>query len=395
MKFLIINTDYPDFLEWFYSRNPGLEKQPYDEQMRARNESLFGVADFYSDNLRKLGHEAWDVHANNGFLQAAWAREHGAMAKDNALTRLRLRECLKKLRRTAARTPLRLLKPFFRPVLQSLDSQQNWFYEILAAQIKYYRPDVLLNQVMNGISVSFLKEVKQYTRFLVGQHAATKLPESEDWGCYDLVVSSFPPTIDWFRQRGINCALNRLAFEPRILSYLKDSHQKDIPISFIGSFHAVHKSRVEWLEKIAARFSELKLWGPSVDQLKNSPALQKHYSGQAWGLEMYRILQGSRITLNHHGDVPPYANNCRLYEATGVGTLLITDWKPNLHEMYEPGKEVIAYRTPEECTDLIRHYLENDRERQEVSRAGQEKTLRDHTYFQRMQELAEIIQKQL
>jgi len=65
MRFLIINIDYPEFLGWLYSRHPGLEEQSYEEQMRVRAESLFGVADFYSSNLRKLGHEAYDVHANN------------------------------------------------------------------------------------------------------------------------------------------------------------------------------------------------------------------------------------------------------------------------------------------------------------------------------------------
>jgi spore maturation protein CgeB len=81
----------------------------------------------------------------------------------------------------------------------------------------------------------------------------------------------------------------------------------------------------------------------------------------------------------------------RLYEATGVGTLLITDWKENLHELFEPGKEVIAYRTPEECGELIQYYLEHEVEREAIARAGQERTLREHTYYQRMQELVDII----
>ena len=56
------------------------------------------------------------------------------------------------------------------------------------------------------------------------------------------------------------------------------------------------------------------------------------------------------MTLNHHIDVAEaYAGNLRLFEATGVGTLLVTDWKKNLHEMFEAGKEVVTYRTPEEC----------------------------------------------
>ena len=51
MKFLIINTDYPDFLHWLYAQHPGLEDRSYKEQLDARSESLFGVADFYSSKL--------------------------------------------------------------------------------------------------------------------------------------------------------------------------------------------------------------------------------------------------------------------------------------------------------------------------------------------------------
>ena len=51
MKFLILNTDYPEFLHWLYAQHPRLEEQPYETQMQVELESFFGVADFYSDNL--------------------------------------------------------------------------------------------------------------------------------------------------------------------------------------------------------------------------------------------------------------------------------------------------------------------------------------------------------
>src|SRR6266478_1016611 len=91
MKFLILNTDYPWFLRWLYAQHPGLEGQPYEHQMRVRNESLFGIADFYSSNLRKLGYEAWDIRANNKFLQTAWAKEHGLKLASDGQWQLRLR----------------------------------------------------------------------------------------------------------------------------------------------------------------------------------------------------------------------------------------------------------------------------------------------------------------
>lgn len=117
--------------------------------------------------------------------------------------------------------------------------------------------------------------------------------------------------------------------------------------------------------------------------------------GQAWGRQMYQCLRSSRVTLNHHGDVAPYANNMRLFEATGVGTCLVTDWKANLVDMFTPGKEAVAYRNPEECVELIEHYLAHDAERETVARAGQARTLREHTYYHRMQEFTGILNKYL
>ena len=77
MRILVLNADYPRFLDWFYRRHLGLENTPYATQMAARNASLFGLADFYSKNFTALGHPAAEIHVNNPWLQSAWAREHG------------------------------------------------------------------------------------------------------------------------------------------------------------------------------------------------------------------------------------------------------------------------------------------------------------------------------
>jgi len=78
---------------------------------------------------------------------------------------------------------------------------------------------------------------------------------------------------------------------------------------------------------------------------------------------------------------------------TLLGALLITDWKKNLQEMFEAGTEILAYRSADECRDLVEYYLSLDAERQAIAEAGQRRTLREHTYYQRMQELVDIIGK--
>lgn len=375
MRFLIVNTDYPGFLRWLYAQHPGLGDEPYDTQMDVRIHSLFGVADFYSKNLRKLGHEAWEIFVNNEPMQMAWAKENGVGLPDDRSWQFRFR---------------RGIIPWISRV-----PRQGWVYEILAAQIRHHRPDILLIQTMDFMDTVFLNEIKGNVRLSMGQHPATELSNSRDWSCYDLVISSFPPTVQWFLQRGIPAELHRLGFEPEVLSYLNHERTEAlIPISFVGSLSEVHSARVELIKRICKDF-DIKVWGPNVKLIGSNSPIRKAYMGQAWGLDMYKILHRSQITLNHHGDVAPYANNLRLFEATGVGTFLITDWKEDLHEILEPGREVVAYGSPEECIELIRYYMEHVTERQALANAGQQRTLREYTFYGRMQELLEIVNRYL
>jgi len=392
MRFFIINTYYPDFLHNFYEKHVDISRRHYADYLQILMDQCFGTADFYSTNLKKLSHDAHVVVANCETLQKSWALEHDIHIEKSTISERWVREVLLHVHRIVSKTPLHHLKSFLQPILGSLVGQQSWFYDILAAQIKYYKPDVVLNLDVNSTRSRFLREMKPYVRLLVGQHAATKLSDSEDWRCYDLVISSFLPTIDWFRQKGIPAELLRLGFEPRVLSRMKPG-SSSFDLTFVGSFFSVHRSRVALLEVLCDRFEQIRIWGPKVDSLPSDSPIRRCYVGQAWGREMYQILCDSNITLNHHGDVAPYANNCRLFEATGAGTMLITDWKENLHEMLEPGKEVVAYRSVEECIELIQYYLEHEEERKTIAHAGQQRTLREHTYYQRMKELVEIIHK--
>lgn len=391
MRFLILNADYPDFLEWLYAHHEGMEQQPYAEQLRMRYESLYGVADFYSSNLRALGHEAEDLYANNEWLQRAWAAEQGMVCETAVHARGPSVSVLEQVRRVARRTPIRHVASYVRSWLPKGSALPAWSREILLAQVQRYKPDVLLVQAMDVLPGSVIQELKPFVRAIVGQHAATSLSEDENYSGYDLVVSSFQPTVAWCRARGLHARLSRLGFEPRVLSCLTPTN-KTFDVTFSGSFSAVHRSREVWLEGISRSCHELQIWGPDIRQLPQSSPLRKHYQGLAWGRDMYQVLRASKITLNHHGDVAPYANNMRLFEATGVGTCLITDWKDNLGELFEPGKEVLAYRSVEECVELIRHYLAHEEEREAIGRAAQARTLREHTYFHRMQELVDIVE---
>jgi spore maturation protein CgeB len=98
------------------------------------------------------------------------------------------------------------------------------------------------------------------------------------------------------------------------------------------------------------------------------------------------------LTVNRHIDVAEgFANNMRLYEATGTGALLITDRKQNLGELFREGAEVVAYSSAPEAAEQITYYLEHPEEARQIADAGQRRTLAEHSYPQRMEELLRIL----
>ena len=374
MKWLIVNTDYPEFLRSFYAEHPALSEQPYDKQIRARQESLFGVADFYSRNLHKLGHQAHEIYLNNEPLQRSWAAEHGvSLPPPRRSLQIRLRRGV---------VPWPTVRP-----------DPAWMRTVLDAQIKHDKPDVILNQDVRMIDAPFLKRADASVRFVIGQHAAP-LANTVNLRGYDLMLSSLPNFVDRFRRDGLKAELHRLAFEPRVLESLEPARQP-IDVSFVGTLSRDHRSRVELVEHLC-RHTPLRVWGPGADKLAASSPIRGRHQGPAWGKRMYEILRDSRATLNHHiGVAGEFANNMRLYEATGVGTLLLTDWKTNLSKLFEPDREVVAYRSSVECAERIEYYLRHEAERTAIAHAGQQRTLREHTYERRIQELVDMVNRRL
>ncbi|MBO4223597.1 glycosyltransferase [Bradyrhizobium neotropicale] len=381
MRILILNADYPRFLARLYRSQAGLETAPYSPQMAARNNSLFGVADFYSKNFSAQGHSAAEIHVNNAWLQAAWAREHGmAVAATGSTMSASNRLPAWLLRAVAPFKPM--LRPLARKVGLSpkLDEQAE---KILLAQIEDFRPDLVLNQDTFHVDTSLMRRIKGIGKpILVGQIGIAP-SRGEDWSVYDLMLSQLAATVGFFRSLGVRAEVSHLAFEPTVNDALPPAPAMDIDVSFVGTVSADHQQRIALLEAVAARY-DLKLFGNIAPGLPASSPLHRCFQGEAWGTEMYQALRRSRITLNSHIDMAGQeAGNVRLFEATGVGTFLLTDFKDNLHTLFDLDREVVAWRSIDDCIEKIDRYLADDAARKEIAAAGQRRTLKAHNYRER------------
>jgi hypothetical protein len=393
MKWIILNTDYPHFLESLYEDHPGLASRSYDEQLRVRNESLFGTADFFSTNLARLGHEAWDLHFNNEALQKAWAVEHGV--EIGTTGRHTTPSSMERIRTVGNRLPIAALKPLLRPIVRRYALRPNWLHDLLLAQVKHYAPDVIVNHDPVAFSPALLRQLKAHTRLLVAQIASPVPPGGhESLAAHDLVLSSFPHFVTRFRDVGIPSEYMPLCFEPRVLDSVAPSGFRPIPAAFVGSLSPAHRERIELMERVCER-TGLAVWG-AAGTLPIGSAMRRCHRGEAWGRAMFEILGDTRIALNHHIDVASgYANNMRLYEATGMGAMLLTDARRNLGDLFATGTEVVTYGSAAECVELLEYYATHEQERAAIAQAGQRRTLRDHTYAQRMRQLSDLVTARL
>jgi spore maturation protein CgeB len=171
--------------------------------------------------------------------------------------------------------------------------------------------------------------------------------------------------------------------------------ERDIDFSFVGGISRHHEGTIPLLEYLAEN-TDIRFFGYGAQGLPTSSPIRKRHGGEVWGMDMYRALARSRITLNRHINVAENnANNMRLYEATGVGSMLLTDRKDNLGELFQVGHEVITYSNKEEAAELVRHYLDHPDETRQIAAAGQARTLHEHTYSRRMGELVHILTRHL
>jgi hypothetical protein len=392
MRILVFNADYLRFQNWFYGQRSDLRNASYAAQMAARNATLFGIADFYSRNFSALGHPAADIHVNNPWMQSAWARELGLKTELPASgTKGGRRTPPAWLQRAAAP-----FKPMLRPLARKiglspkLDAQSM---EILLAQVEDFRPDLIINQDLFHVDTALMRRIKGIGNpILIGQ-VGIDPPLSEDLTVYDLMLSQLPRIVQSLRSRGVRAEVSHLAFEPAILDALPASPVLDVEVSFVGQVSVDHRQRIALLEAVARRF-DLKFWGLRPDTLPASSPLHRCFQGELWGTEMYQALRRSRITLNSHIDLAGReAGNMRLFEATGAGAFLLTDLKDNLDTRFAPEHEVAVWRSVDDCVAAVERYLVNDEDRAGIARAGQARTVSQHTYRHRAAEILALVER--
>jgi spore maturation protein CgeB len=408
MKLLIHAHAYPDFLEEMYGARPDLANLDYGAQFAAfdRESHVFGNS-AWAEALGPLGYDVMVTISNNERIQTTWAKEHGIR---------------------------------YRPA--------SWQTEIADAQVASFQPDLLFFTSYGDLRPEWIKHLREkYPRVvLFGLWCGMPFDSIDIFREFDLIVTCVPELNERFRSLGCNSRHMHHAFDSRVLAHIDTNREQDIPFSFIGQLirsGGFHEERLRQLARITeameiaifssahdiyrsqqpgqpmrvvrdrlARilndvqvlrksFERLPLLRRAVRRAELSHAvvgekLRPHTRPAVFGLAMYQTLQRSQVNYNSHVDIASgSASNRRLFECTGVGSCLLTDYKANMATLFEPGTEVVTFSSTEDCIDKAKWLIDHPDERRKIAQAGQRRTLTEHTYTQRAEQFDAVIREAL
>lgn len=149
------------------------------------------------------------------------------------------------------------------------------------------------------------------------------------------------------------------AVEPQ--AYPKfDLLTKKYDVCFVG--HVNSKNREEALDKLFSVFPNF-------------------YYGQQLFDNAARKYAESKICFNiaMTDDI-----NMRNFEIMATGSFCMTNWIPNIEDIFEDGKHLVLYRSQEEMIEKAKYYIAHDDEREKIAQAGYEHVMKNHTIQNRV-----------
>lgn len=404
MKLLRFEKAMPEYWGQLYQRHPGLGERSYDEQLAVYSEDLSYYAGSMRRHMTPLGYQVMEVYTNVQPLQQAWAREHGV--RWNPAT---------------------------------------WTTSVPMAQAKHFAPDVVYSYDSRNLDFAFLRELRAgcpSVRVVTGFIGSPSY-DIETFREYDFLLTCTREYQKLFAGQGIETHYMTHVFDDYVLRRLTEPRESR-DVVFAGAVWQSaegHNFRARVLEQLAT-LPGLEMYSPQaaisyvsdlgetllrravfgvhrtldatgvgIARRRHLPLIGKAATWKEWprrqinrrlkpfmkmpvfGREMFQVLSEAKVSLNcvDFGE----AANMRLFEATGVGSCLLTNHRDNLPELFSPDTEVVTYASPAECLEKAQWLLDHPRERADIASAGQRRTLRDHTFKHRAEALDALIRAAL
>lgn len=175
---------------------------------------------------------------------------------------------------------------------------------------------------------------------------------------------------------------------PGFFTYPYDSYLTDKKTTaqlYIGSkISAMERLRV--MELLSKRFS-VDLY--TASDTSSLPHI--HNRGLAKTLEeMPIIFYNSKINLNITSKSIRSGLPLRIFDIMGCGGFVLTNFQPELPELFTPGENIVFYENLEDLVCKTDYFLHHEKERREIAENGLATVKKFHTYPIRLQQMLDI-----
>lgn len=178
-----------------------------------------------------------------------------------------------------------------------------------------------------------------------------------------------PECVAWYEAEGYAAMFLPEASDPSIY---RPGEDKSVDVSFVGARYGVREKLVTALARS----------GVHVDAFGSGWPNGRINSGLVPSLfARSRIILGCG-TIGHCDNF--VALKLRDFDAAASGSMYVTHYNPDLEPLYEVGREMVTFQRATDLVDTVRHYLRSDAEREAIGLAGRERSVRDHTWRERV-----------
>lgn len=321
-------------------------------------------SDFYTYNLRKLGWETEEFFTNKYYLDKVADELYGSRKKFKFFTD-RLKD---KIRPVHNRQKLNIMKDY----------------------IRKFQPDVILVREQIGIPSSFWNSFRNEA--LLVSRLAAPVPKYWSPADWDMILTSTNAYKTFFELNGIPSYINPNGFDSRVLKELGDNNKK-YEVTFVGGLgNGLWTKRTRCIEYLTERV-DIKWWGYNNTGYAEDHPLMKNWQGLTSGLDMLNIYRQSKIIFNDYGEIAEgVAVNQRMFEVMGTGSFLLTRSAENLLKEF-PKDIFITFDDERDCLDKVNYFLKNEKEREDIAKAGQKFILENYDYSKLMIDIDLILKE--
>lgn len=153
----------------------------------------------------------------------------------------------------------------------------------------------------------------------------------------------------------------------------------------------IYPTRALLLERLVNDGVPLKLFGNGIPAwLPQRPLLEKLHAGRSIvRAEKALVFQRAQAVLNNLHPSELSSVNCRLFEAAGSGSAVITEYRTALADLFEPDEEVLTFRSYDELIAAWRKVEQDPELSGRLGVAAANRAAAEHTYQHRLRLILE------